>query len=132
MSLNHKSYSATLAQFKATIRHNPTAVTFIDLEEAFFTIDDTMTSFKRESANYIVGGGNNSKKDIKCYNCGKLGHYKSECRSSSTTNNNKQRGNASTNSNSQSNSNASSNSNSNVTCNYCKKPGHFVSGLGPN
>ena len=35
MSLNHKSYSVTLAQFKATIKHNPTAVTFINLEEAF-------------------------------------------------------------------------------------------------
>ena len=81
----NKLYSATIAELKARYRSDPSTLTFVELEELFFNIDDNYYSSsknngKKEHANFIVGQNNKQKKDITCHRCGKKGHMVKDCR----------------------------------------------------
>lgn len=83
----HHFYAATIAELKARIRSNPQSISFIDLEELFFNIDDNINASKhsfnrKEHANYIAGQGNsnNNKTSLTCFRCGKKDHVKRDCR----------------------------------------------------
>ena len=83
----NKLYAATIAELKARYRSNPLSLTFVELEELFFNIDDnsfsssgTKNNGRKEHANFIVGQSNKSKKDLTCHRCGKKGHFAKDCR----------------------------------------------------
>ena len=83
---SNRLYAATIAELKARYRSNPLCLTFVELEELFFNIDDNYFSSthknggKKEHANFIDGQSNKIKKDITCHRCGKKGHVVKDCR----------------------------------------------------
>jgi hypothetical protein len=93
----NRLYMATHAAFQSSFMKDAYSVTFIELEETFFAIDDNQQKMgfsnmhrqdRREQANYIHhsprNNNNNDKKNYKkgnCNHCGKPGHWAYECRS---------------------------------------------------
>ena len=117
---NNKLYSATLAEQKATLIRNPSAITLTSLEDTFFSIDNSTASSRRgdsrdgnrdgkrrERANFANSRNNsNSNKKMLCYNCGESGHTKRECPKLKQSYQKKDL--------------------STITCHFCRKKGHYA------